>query len=328
MDKKGFNDIITGLAVVLAVLSLILALRTKTELAAVQQSSVEDELRVQLSQAETEIESLREKQARLEQMLEEKNSESVCRDGNVRSIAHRGLSAEAPENTLPAFRLAKERGFSSVETDIRFTKDGVPVCLHDGSIDRTGNGSGEVAEMTLEELRQYDFGAWMGEEFAGTRIPTFEEFLTLCKNLGLHPCIELKTGTADQVRQLVETVNRYGMRGKVSWISFEPALLTYVRWNDSEARLGYLVSDFNMQVINTLRGLQSGKNEVFLSSCVYNDWIVEECRKARIPLEVWTLDTEEQFAAVDPYITAVTSNCICYGQYLYEKELTGNNGNS
>ena len=166
MDKKGFNDIITGLAVVLAVLSLILALRTKAELAAVQQFSAEDELRVQLSQTEAEIESLQEEQSRLEQMLEEKNRESVCRDGNVRSIAHRGLSAEAPENTLPAFRLAKEQGFSSVETDIRFTKDGVPVCLHDGSIDRTSNGSGEVADMTLEELRQYDFGAWKGEDFA------------------------------------------------------------------------------------------------------------------------------------------------------------------
>lgn len=319
-DKSLYSSLIAVLAVLLSVLALAMILKLKTELGA-QGSEDEDMLRVQLSEAEAEVAGLREEQAALEKQLEELGAVSVCRDGNVRSIAHRGVSAEAPENTLPAFRLAAERGFSSVETDVHFTKDGVPVCIHDGSIDRTSDGSGEVWLMTLEELRQYDFGSWKGEKFAGTQIPTFDEFLSLCKNLGLHPCIELKTGTADHIRQLVETVDRYGMRGRVSWISFQPNLLSYVLWYDDEARLGYLISEFDNQVINTLRMLRSGKNEVFLSSCDCDDQVIEECRKAGFPLEVWTLDTEEEFSRVDPYITAVTSNCLSYGQYLYEKEL-------
>ena len=320
-DKNLVNSMIAGLAVLLSLLSLLLAVKLKTEIAAGRRSAEEeDALRIQLAEAEAELETLREEQAALQRQAEELRAATACRDGNVRSVAHRGVSSEAPENTLPAFRLAAERGFSSVETDLHFTKDSVPVCIHDGSIDRTSNGSGNVADMTLEELRQYDFGSWMGEEFAGTRIPTFEEYLSLCKNLGLQPYIELKTGAAEQIQQLVETVNRYGMRGRVSWISFEPALLNHVRLCDDEARLGCLISEFNVQTVNTPRGLRSGKNEVFLSSCVCSDWIVEECRRASFPLELWTLDTEEEFAAVDPYVTGVTSDTMCYGQYLYEKE--------
>ena len=320
-DKNLVNLVIAGLAVVLSALSLLMAVKLKTETAAGRRSAgEEDSLRIQLAEVEAELKSLREKQTALEKQVEELCSAPVCRDGNVRSIAHRGLSAEAPENTLPAFRLAAERGFSSVETDIYFSRDNVPVCIHDGSIDRTSNGSGNVADMTLEELRQCDFGSWKGKEFAGTKIPTFEEFLSLCKNLSLHPCIELKTGTAEQIRQLVDTVNRYGMRGRVSWISFSPDLLTYVRWYDDEARLGYLITEFSAQAVNTLQGLRSGKNEVFLSSRDCSDLVVEECRRAGFPLEVWTMDTVEDFAAVDPYVTAVTSNVMCYGQYLYEME--------
>ena len=321
-NKAGIVGILVGLAIGLSMLSPFLAVQVRTELVAVRQGAGEEAaLRVSLSEAEAEIAVMKEKQTALERELVDARSSAAYPGSSVRSIAHRGVSAEAPENTLPAFRLAVERGFTDVETDIFFTSDGVPVCIHDGTIDRTSNGSGEVWNMTLEELRQYDFGSWMGEKFAGTQIPTFEEYLLVCKNLGLRPVIEMKTGGPDQIRLLVETVNRCGMRGKVSWISFQPDLLSYVRWNDDEARLGFLVGEINVQALDTLRGLRSSKNEVFLSSCVYNDWVVEECARAGFPLEVWTLDTEEQFAALDPYVTGVTSNCLSYGQYLYKTEM-------
>ena len=77
---------------------------------------------------------------------------------NIKTISHRGFSAEAPENTLPAFYLAKLKGFNYVECDISYTSDGRIVVIHDRTIDRTSNGSGSVNEMTLSELRQYDFG--------------------------------------------------------------------------------------------------------------------------------------------------------------------------
>jgi glycerophosphoryl diester phosphodiesterase len=324
VTKKPIYGILLGLAILVSIISVFLAVRAQRELAA-----AESELNLQLDlanaatlEAQTRAEELeaelREKSDRLEELEEAGNN--ACRDSNVRSIAHRGASDFAPENTLPAFQLAKELGFSCAEADIRFTADGVPVCLHDGSIDRTSNATGDIHSLTFEEVRQYDFGSWKSSDYAGTSIPTFEEYLSLCKNIGLHPYIELKEGTADQIRTLVDLVNRYGMRGKVSWISFDPNLLSAVRWYDEEARLGLLINYFESRLIYVICNLRSGKNDVFLDSSVFDEQVVNECRMANLPLEVWTINEQERLAALDPYISGVTSNCLRYGQFLYEAE--------
>jgi glycerophosphoryl diester phosphodiesterase len=126
-------------------------------------------------------------------------------------IAHRGASAYAPENTVPAFHLAAEQGATFVEFDLRLTKDGQVVCLHDDSLERTTDveavfpdrfrttGEGAKAskrwlleDFTLAELRRLDAGSWFAPEFAGTRIPTFAETIDSLKGRsGLF--IELKS---------------------------------------------------------------------------------------------------------------------------------------
>lgn len=84
-----------------------------------------------------------------------------------------------PENTIPALLAAVEQGAPMVEFDLRLTRDGVPVVLHDASLDRTTNGSGPLAEFTLAEIRELEARAGHGAEFTGVRIPTFEEVLEL-----------------------------------------------------------------------------------------------------------------------------------------------------
>ena len=110
---------------------------------------------------------------------------------NIRAVNHRGYCTEAPENTLSAFRLSKKMGFRYVECDVSFTSDTVPVLLHDSTVDRTSNGSGNISAMTLEQVKALDFGSWKSAEYAGEKIPTFEEFMLLCKQIGLHPYIEI-----------------------------------------------------------------------------------------------------------------------------------------
>jgi glycerophosphoryl diester phosphodiesterase len=91
--------------------------------------------------------------------------------------AHRGASAAAPENTLLALEAALAAGADVAEVDLRMTRDGHLVLMHDRSVDRTTDGRGRVSELTLAEIRRLDAGAWFKPEFAGVRVPTLEEAL-------------------------------------------------------------------------------------------------------------------------------------------------------
>lgn len=243
---------------------------------------------------------------------------------NIRSVNHRGYSTKAPENTLAAFRLSKKKGFSHVECDVSFTSDGYAVLLHDSTVDRTSNGTGNIADMTLEAVRALDFGSWKSEEYAGEQIPTFEEFIALCKHLGLHPYIELKTGTEEQIKSLVDAVKCYGMKGNVTWISFSDACLGYVKAVDPKARLGFTVDSVTAATINTVKNLRSGYNEVFVDCANANASAgVKICMDEDIPLEVWTVNTESAIMALDPYVSGVTSDNLIAGCVLYENSIGG-----
>lgn len=91
--------------------------------------------------------------------------------------AHRGDVAHAPENTLPAFALAVEKGAPMIEFDVHLSKDGRMVIIHDDTVDRTTDGTGKVSDLTFDELRALDAGSWFDEKFKGTRIPTLRETL-------------------------------------------------------------------------------------------------------------------------------------------------------
>ena len=242
----------------------------------------------------------------------------------VHSVNHRGYSSAAPENTIPAYIMSKEKGFVCVEADVAFTSDGVAVLLHDNTIDRTSNGSGRISALTFAEVSKYDFGSWKSATYTGTRIPTFAEFIAFCKNVGLHPYIELKnaaTYTAAQIRSLGEMVNNCGMRGKVSWISFTATYLGYVRDADPTARLGYLVSSINTTAISTAKTLQTGRNEVFMDSSDYDANAIALCQAARLPLEIWTINNQSIIKNMDSYITGVTSDSLIAENILREKAM-------
>src|SRR2546423_13072452 len=89
-------------------------------------------------------------------------------------IAHRGANKFAPENTLAAFRKAIELGCDYVELDVRRTRDGALILMHDRTVDRTTNGTGQVSELTLSQIRSLDAGSKAGAQWKGERVPTFE----------------------------------------------------------------------------------------------------------------------------------------------------------
>lgn len=106
-------------------------------------------------------------------------------------VAHRGLSAAAPENTLAAFALAIEEGADAIEFDLRLTADGVLAVIHDATLNRTTNGRGKVREMRYGDIHKLSAGAWFDPRFAAERVPTLDEVFTLAHHrIGIN--IEIK----------------------------------------------------------------------------------------------------------------------------------------
>ena len=154
--------------------------------------------------------------------------------------AHRGYLDIRPENTMDAFMAAVIHGARFIETDIRFTSDGVPVLFHDSKVDGMTNGTGKLSAFTFEEVQklQIDTGNHL-EMCNDRRIPTLKEFLELCKRYNIIANLELKTlgnesqraGYAQEIyREIVEA----GMVGRVYMTSFYPELLVVFRENSTE----------------------------------------------------------------------------------------------
>jgi glycerophosphoryl diester phosphodiesterase len=160
-------------------------------------------------------------------------------------IGHRGAAAAAPENTLASLRKAHELGARWVEFDVKLTRDGRPILAHDDRLERTTSGRGRFADKTLAEILELDAGSWFGPAFAGERVPTFEQSLTLCRDLGLGINVEIKPCPGREIetaRIAVETLlAHWPDRLPVPLISsFAPACLAIAREIAPELPRGYL----------------------------------------------------------------------------------------
>lgn len=160
----------------------------------------------------------------------------LMRHSRILLGCHRGDRTHYPENTMEAFKAAVELGLDAIETDVRRTKDGHLVLIHDRDVLRTTDGEGFVDEMTLEEVKALDAGFWKGEAFRGARIPTVEEFLQYISKTGLVVNWELKEWPKDHgeewsfqtVDLLVELLERYDMVDRSIMNSFSEQVLEYV----------------------------------------------------------------------------------------------------
>lgn len=248
----------------------------------------------------------------------------------IRSIAHRGYQTVAPENTIPAFQLAKQMGFDCCESDVRFTSDNVPVMLHNASINNTArnsdgtsiSGTVNIASITYEQALTYDFGIWKSSTYAGTKIPTFDEFIALCKNIKLHPYIELKAGTQAQIRSLVDIVRWHGMQNEVTWASQIKQLLNYVAAYDDYARLDYFVSSISAESISYAQSLLNNKREVVIGTGLNDsDETLQSVVDEGITLECGLIATNEQALALKAPMRAAMSNKIVTSKVLYDANI-------
>jgi len=152
----------------------------------------------------------------------------------VYTIAHRGASGYAPENTIPAFELAIEMKADFIELDIHLTKDHIPVVIHDETVNRTTNGRGYVKNMTLEQIKRFDAGTWFNEaypmfareKYAGTSIPTLDQvFDTFGKNISYILEIKESAPNTNIESLLNEYITKYDLENVVAIHSFSEASL-------------------------------------------------------------------------------------------------------
>jgi glycerophosphoryl diester phosphodiesterase len=124
-------------------------------------------------------------------------------------IAHRGASAERPENTLASTRRAIEVGATAVEVDVRTTKDGQLVLLHDARLEKTTNGKGFVGDLTLAEVRALDAGSHFSADYRGERVATLAEVLTECRGK-IDVLLDLKESGDEYARRVVALIKEKG----------------------------------------------------------------------------------------------------------------------
>lgn len=141
-------------------------------------------------------------------------------------IAHAACKGHAPENTLAGVRAALALGVDAIEIDLHASSDGVPVLTHDDSVDRTTDGSGQVARMSLAELQRLDAGRSFEGRFAGERIPTLAETLELTRDSCLL-VMEIKQRGIEQA--VFDVVRRHNASASVMVWSFHPEVVSAAR---------------------------------------------------------------------------------------------------
>jgi len=135
---------------------------------------------------------------------------------------HRGDKTVAPENTIEALKLALGSTADYVETDVQLTADGVPILMHDWTVDRTTDGTGPVWQYTYDEIAELDAGSWFGPEFAGATVPTLDEFLRVLRWSTKNAILELKgSWTDEQVEIVNELITLNGVNNHVIVASFD-----------------------------------------------------------------------------------------------------------
>lgn len=226
-------------------------------------------------------------------------------------IAHRGNSSVAPQNTLSAFEAAWRGDADSIEIDVQLTADRQVVVIHDDSVDATTDGSGVVGELTLDEVRALDAGAWFAPAFTGQRVPTFAEVVEfLTEHPGIELLLELKGAwTADDVRLVTEPIAAAGLEDRVVGQSFWPESVEALAEVAPGLRRGLLIFAVPDDLVARCRELGVMTCNPHGDLVAANPSLVDELHDAGIQVMVWTLDKPDEWAAaIEAGVDAIITN--------------------
>lgn len=227
-------------------------------------------------------------------------------------LGHRGASAVAPENTLAAFSRAILDGADGIEFDVRLSRDGVPIVIHDASLRRTAGMDSQVGDLTSEQLQSIDVGSWFRQtspddrfhslqsSFAGEKIPTLAQVFKLFNSNTACLYVEMKSDSgegADLAAAVVESVREADIATRVVVESFDLPAIREIKRIDSAIRTAALFEPRLWRPISTIRrlkmvdlALSAGAEEIAIHFALAGVGVVEKAQECGLETVVWTVD--------------------------------------
>lgn len=217
----------------------------------------------------------------------------------MKIYAHRGASGTYPENTLAAFQATAQLDIHGVEFDVHLTKDGELVVIHDEKVDRTSDGTGYVKDLSLAELRAFDFGSWFSTEFAGEKIPTLEEVLGIFQTTSHHINIELKSDIfayEGMGQKVLYEIEKMGMADRVVISSFDHEAVREFKKAAPHVEVAILTMEVLVDAYDYARVIPADALHIFLPTAMRK--MAKEALVKGAILRVYTVNEEEHAQAL------------------------------
>jgi glycerophosphoryl diester phosphodiesterase len=209
---------------------------------------------------------------------------------SLHRVAHRGYSAVAPENTLPALAAGVLAGATFIEFDVRTTADDVPVVIHDRTVDRTTDGSGKVWELTLDEVAVLDAGSWFSPAYAGIGVPLLTDVLDLlAPSEQVELLLEIKPPTTlELVKNIIGQVADAGLLARTVVQSFDPAVVRLAGEAAPDVRRGLLRDGFDSEQVDVARELGISYCNPSMNAVLGSPETVAALGEAGVAVMPWT----------------------------------------
>lgn len=230
-------------------------------------------------------------------------------------FAHRGCSFTAPENTIASLSESLKLDIDGSEIDVRSTKDGIIVLMHDETVDRVTDGTGKVKDLDFSYLRELDAGSWKNVKYAGEKIPTLIEALDICKDSNQDTLIDIKDrGISKQVIDIVKTKS---MQDKVILITSSLDVIKQIKEIDPKIRCGWICENFPRYLFSKNAKMkwihkQVRKHNIELLDLKYtflSEKVISQFHEKGVEVWAWTVNEQEIMEALMNWdIDAITTD--------------------
>ena len=229
--------------------------------------------------------------------------------GNIKMIAHRGVSGLEKENTCPAFELAGKKNYYGIETDVHVTKDGKFILAHDTDLKVLAGVDMMVEESTFDELRTLRLKGMDGKEREDLFLPTLEEYINICKKYGKQAVLELKQSMSkEKVWEIADRIKELGWFERVTFIAFAGKNLVYLREKYPEADAQLLLSYCTEEDI---KFILENRFDVDLYNECLTKAKVARLHEVDIKVNVWTINTLEEAKKMKDFgVDMITTNIL------------------